>query len=79
LLGYVSEEPESAVEGLGAEGFQTFTSLSALHGDGWGMAWSRPGGGGIDTATSPMSAADDPAYLELAGRALGSGGLVHLR
>lgn len=79
LLGYVSEEPESAVEGLGAEGFQTFTSLSALHGDGWGMAWSRPGGTGIETATSPMSAADDPAYAELAGRALGSAGLVHLR
>lgn len=79
LLGYVSEGPESAVEGLGAEGFQTFTSLSALHGDGWGMAWSRPGGTGIETATSPMSAADDPAYSELAGQALGSAGLVHLR
>ena len=79
LLGYVSDGPESAVEGLGAEGFQTFTSLSALHGDGWGMAWSRPGGNGIDTATSPMSAADDPAYSELARRALGSAGLVHLR
>ncbi len=79
LLGYVSEEPESAVEGLGDVEFQTFTSLSALHGDGWGMAWSRARGGGIDVATSPTSAADDPAYFELAGQALGSAGLVHLR
>ena len=79
LLGYVSEIPESAVDGLGDVEFQTFTSLSALHGDGWGMAWSRPGDSGVETATSPMSAADDPAYFELAGQALGSSGLVHLR
>ncbi len=79
LLGYVSGEPESAVQGLGAAEFQTFTSLSALHGDGWGMAWSRPGGGGVETTTSPMSAADDPTYFSLAGRALGPAGLVHLR
>lgn len=79
LLGYVSEEPESAVDGLGDGEFQTFTSLSALHGDGWGMAWSQSDGDGIDVATSPMSAADDPVYFELAGQALGSAGLVHLR
>ncbi len=79
LLGYVSGEPGSAVEGLGAAEFQTFTSLSALHGDGWGMAWSRPGGTGIDVATSPLAAAEDPAYSTLASRALGRAGLVHLR
>ena len=79
LLGYVSERPVSAVEGLGATEFQTFTSLSAVHGDGWGMAWSQPGDGGIGSATSPVAAADDPTYVELAGQALGSAGLVHLR
>jgi predicted glutamine amidotransferase len=79
LLGYVSAGPASAVEGLGATEFQTFTSLSAVHGDGWGMAWSRPGGSGIGAATSPASAADDPSYFELAGQALGSAGMVHLR
>ena len=79
LLGYVSEEPRSAVDGLGAAEFQTFTSLSAVHGDGWGMAWTRPGGGAIDVATSPVSAADDPRYFELAGQTLGRAGLVHLR
>jgi predicted glutamine amidotransferase len=79
LLGYVSDRPASAVEGLGATEFQTFTSLSAVHGDGWGMAWCRPGEVGIGVATSPASAADDPSYFELAGRPLGSAGLVHLR
>ncbi|SNR24176.1 Predicted glutamine amidotransferase [Blastococcus mobilis] len=79
LLGYVSERPLSAVEGLGPTEFQTFTSLSAVHGDGWGMAWARPGSTRVEGATSPVSAADDPSYFELAGQALGSAGLVHLR
>jgi predicted glutamine amidotransferase len=79
LLGYVSDGLASAVDGLGATEFQTFTSLSAVHGDGWGMAWSQPDGNGIGAATSPASAADDPAYFELAGQALGPAGLVHLR
>jgi predicted glutamine amidotransferase len=79
LLGYVSEGPQSAVEGLGAAEFQTFTSLSAVHGDGWGMAWSQPGDSRIGATTSPVSAADDPTYFELAGQPLGSAGMVHLR
>jgi predicted glutamine amidotransferase len=79
LLGYVSEAPVSAVDGLGRTDFETFTSLSAVHGDGWGMAWRDPDGGTTRVATSPVSAAADPAYLALAGRALGATGLVHLR
>jgi predicted glutamine amidotransferase len=79
LLGYVSERPRSAVQGLGAAAFTTFTSLSAVHGDGWGMAWREPMNGATRTATSPVSAAEDPAYFELAGQALGTAGLVHLR
>ncbi len=79
LLGYVSDRPTSAVEGLGATAFQTFTSLSAVHGDGWGMAWRESSEGLTRAATSPMSAAEDPAYSELAGRALGAAGMVHLR
>ena len=79
MLGYVSEGPESAVDGLGSAEFQSFTSLSAVHGDGWGMAWRMPGNEGIDAARSTRSAADDPTYFQLAGQALGSAGLVHLR
>ena len=79
LLGYVSDRPTSAVDGLGAEEFRTFTSLTAVHGDGWGSAWRDPNSGETRTRTSPLSAAEDPAYFELAGQALGAAGMVHLR
>ena len=45
LLGYCSHDAASVGELLGTESFRAFTSLSDLHGDGWGMAWyagSRP-------------------------------------
>jgi predicted glutamine amidotransferase len=79
LLGYVCDRPTSAVEGLGAEAFRTFTTLSAVHGDGWGMAWRGPDDGATHAVTSPLSAADDPRYAETAGRVLGAAGMVHLR
>lgn len=79
LLGYVTERPTSAIDGLGAESFQAFTSLSAVHGDGWGMAWREPGGNGTRATTSPISAAHDARYAELAAQGLGDAGLVHLR
>jgi predicted glutamine amidotransferase len=79
LLGYVSDRPISAVEGLGAEAFRTFTTLAAVHGDGWGMAWRAPEDGTTRVVTSPLSAADDPRYAELADRVLGAAGMVHLR
>jgi predicted glutamine amidotransferase len=79
LLGYVCDRPTSAVDVLGATAFQTFTSLSAVHGDGWGMAWREPAGETTRAATSPMAAADDPTYFRLADTALGAAGLVHLR
>lgn len=79
LLGYVCEEPTSPVRALGATAFAAFTSLSALHGDGWGMAWRDPESGATCTRASPLPAAEDPQYAELAGRELGTAGLVHLR
>jgi predicted glutamine amidotransferase len=75
----VTERPTSAIDGLGAESFQAFTSLSAVHGDGWGMAWRESGGNGTKATTSPISAAHDPRYADLATRELGDAGLVHLR
>ncbi|MCZ2850301.1 class II glutamine amidotransferase [Modestobacter sp. VKM Ac-2978] len=79
LLGYVAETPVSAVDGLGRTDFDTFTSLSAVHGDGWGMAWRDQASHTTRAATSPISAAADPTYTALADRALGTAGLVHLR
>ena len=39
LLGYCTRDAASVAEVLGMESFRAFTSLSDLHGDGWGMAW----------------------------------------
>ncbi|EAP99482.1 hypothetical protein JNB_04900 [Janibacter sp. HTCC2649] len=63
---------------LGTELFTEFTSLSQLHADGWGMAWQADSEA-IHSATSPDSAANDPAYRQLADTALAGSGLVHLR
>lgn len=79
LFGYVADRPASVVGHLGQDSFDAFTSLTAVHGDGWGMAWHDPDDGMIRAATSTLSAADDPHYFELADRPLGDWGIVHLR
>jgi predicted glutamine amidotransferase len=79
LLGYVARHPTSIVEVLGQEGFEAFTALTAVHGDGWGMAWQDPDDHGIRGLSSPESAIRDPAYAQLARQPLGRAGIVHLR
>lgn len=79
LLGYVTREPQAVTKSLGSNEFGSFTSLAALHGDGWGAAWQDPTTGETRTATSPKSAVDDGDYVELTNTALGRGGFVHLR
>src|SRR3984957_6133696 len=77
LLGYCSRDAASVAELLGAESFRAFTSLSELHGDGWGMAWyagSRPA-----AWKSAGQARREPEYDKLAWQPLGDLGLVHLR
>jgi predicted glutamine amidotransferase len=77
LLGYCSRDAASVAELLGTESFRAFTSLSDLHGDGWGMAWyagSRPA-----AWKSPARAGREPEYDKLAWQPLGDLGLLHLR
>jgi predicted glutamine amidotransferase len=77
LLGYCSRDAASVGELLGTESFRAFTSLSDLHGDGWGMAWyagSRPA-----AWRSAARAGREPEYDKLAWQPLGDLGLVHLR
>jgi predicted glutamine amidotransferase len=77
LLGYCSRDAASVAELLGTESFRAFTSLSDLHGDGWGMAWyagSRPA-----SWKSPARAGREPEYDKLAWQPLGDLGLLHLR
>ena len=79
LLGYVARRPTSVVEVLGKEHFEAFTALTAVHGDGWGMAWQDPDDNVIRCASSAASAIRDPAYAQLAQQRLGRAGIVHLR
>lgn len=78
LLGYVADRPTSMVEVLGEDGFDQFTALTAVHGDGWGMAW-RTDGHDIRTVAAAVSASADPAYDARARTRLGRAGFVHLR
>jgi predicted glutamine amidotransferase len=78
LLGYVADRPTSMIDVLGEDGFEEFTSLTAVHGDGWGMAWQADDRT-IRATSSPVSASDDPTYDDLARIALGRAGIVHLR
>lgn len=79
LLGYVARTPTSVVDVLGPEDFDAFTHLTAVHGDGWGMAWHAADDQSVRTASAADSALDDPAYAELASQPLGRAGIVHLR
>ena len=78
LLGYVATHPLAAVDVLGEPGFEAFTSLASLHGDGWGLAW-RGDDRRMHCVARPDSAVSDPLYGELTHEPLGAAGLVHLR
>ncbi|KRF36189.1 class II glutamine amidotransferase [Nocardioides sp. Soil805] len=79
LLGYVARRPTSVVDVLGEDEFEAFTALTAVHGDGWGMAWQDPDDHTIRRRTSASSATQDPAYSRLAHQSLGRAGMLHLR
>lgn len=79
LLGYVARRPTSVLEVLGEEDFEAFTELTAVHGDGWGMAWHDLGNHTIRTVSSADSAFRDLAYEQLARQRLGRTGILHLR
>ena len=79
LLGYVTTRPTSVVEVLGRDDFDTFTALTEVHSDGWGMAWHRSLGEATEAISSPHNASIDPQYKALSEEELGCCGLVHLR
>lgn len=79
LLGYVARRPTSVLEVLGQQDLEAFTALTAVHGDGWGMAWQDPDDHTIRSMSSTDSAIRDPAYAQLARQRLGRAGIVHLR
>lgn len=82
LFGYVTRTNRSVRDLLGEEGLAAFTSLSAVHADGWGAAWHETGTEGAPLTrivSSPRSAALDPEYAATVRTPLSCAGLVHLR
>jgi predicted glutamine amidotransferase len=77
LLGYCSDDEVALADLIGDEGLGGFTALSALHSDGWGMAWYENGEPVV--RKSPMRADGEPEYDKLARQPLGDLGLLHLR
>lgn len=77
LLGYCSDRDASLEDLIGADGLREFTGLSALHGDGWGMAWYS--GAEPVIRKSPIRADCAPEYDKLTREPLGQLGLLHLR
>ncbi len=77
LLGYCSGSDTSLEDLIGTGGLADFTSLSALHADGWGMAWHE--GAEPVIRKSPLRADSEPEFGKLAREPLGDLGLVHLR
>ncbi|NYG57156.1 putative glutamine amidotransferase [Nocardioides daedukensis] len=74
----MTESERSVADLLGDEGLEAFTSLTAVHSDGWGMAW-HTADGATRTTTSPRSAAVDKEYADLVREPLSCAGMVHLR
>ena len=77
LLGYAYDRDVSVAEVLGESGLEGFTALTAVHGDGWGMAWRDDTG--THTTSAPTSASEDPTYAELVRTPLARAGFLHLR
>jgi predicted glutamine amidotransferase len=77
LLGYCARSDVSVADLIGNRGLAEFTALSAMHSDGWGMAWYENGQPCV--RKSPHRAEGEPEYDRLARRPLGGLGLVHLR
>lgn len=69
----------SVIDVLGQDDFDAFTALTAVHGDGWGMAWWDHSDHTLRSFTSATSALRDPTYDRLAHERLGRAGVVHLR
>ncbi len=78
LFGFVATTPRSLAGSLGDE-FDEFTALAAVHGDGWGAAWTDPSTRQAAVVSSPQSAAADPRYRQVCDAVLGPAAILHLR
>ncbi len=77
LLGWASRVPETLSEPLGEDDLAEFTELSALHGDGWGVA--RSTARGVSVRKHPDAARTSARFDRWAHRRRTDLGLAHLR
>ncbi|HKC27148.1 MAG TPA: class II glutamine amidotransferase [Jatrophihabitans sp.] len=78
LLGLVAASPASVRHLVGDKDLAQFTSLTSLHGDGWGTSWLPTPGATPHTHRSASSAAEDRDYAQaMATDAVAR--IVHLR
>ncbi|MGY4712767.1 class II glutamine amidotransferase [Mycolicibacterium sp. CBM1] len=79
LLGVVSTSPVSVSEAVGASTVKDFVALTAVHGDGWGVARVTAPGLSPAAEVSALSALDDPAFGAAVADVTAVASLVHLR
>lgn len=84
LLAYVSTTKTALNSLLSDQEVNDFENLSALHCDGWGMAWLMGSNDDqsnltIGTTNSISRALDDPEFDQRAKTPLGRAGLIHIR
>ena len=78
LLGWVASPGLTLCDALGAENFSSFTQLSRIHADGWGVAYATPDGE-LALRRSTTAASTDPDFGELAREVVTSAAVTHLR
>lgn len=79
LLGVVSSSPISVSDAVGASTLKDFVALTAIHGDGWGIARTASPGRQPIAEVSASSALDDPAFASATNDVAAAASLVHLR
>jgi predicted glutamine amidotransferase len=77
LLGFVSHQPVTLRELLGADELTEFTELSRKHADGWGFAWARDDG--VEVTKAADAAYESALFAKVATEQRAELGLLHLR
>jgi predicted glutamine amidotransferase len=77
LLGFVSNDEHTISEIAGAN-FETFSALSAKHGDGWGVA-SIDNHSHTNLIVEPTRAKESAKFAEVTSSLKSDGALLHLR
>ncbi|TGD89782.1 class II glutamine amidotransferase [Mycolicibacterium sp. CH28] len=79
LLGVVSTSPITVRDAVGATTLKDFVALTAIHGDGWGIARAESAGRSPTVEVSAASALDDPGFVTATTDIAAAASLVHLR